>query len=359
MGKVGDTNDTDSHKTEYKRANMIIWTMGLSIVLILYVHTSLTPALPQMVTEFGVDYSVITWVLTAYLVAGASVTIVIGRLADLYGAKKMLLIVFICYTVGVTLAPLAQDIYTLIGLRILQGVAVALVPITIRIARDIVGEKKLPMAQGIILSMYQGGSAAGLVLGAAVVYFGGWQAVFYSAIPFSFLLLFLLWKLIPKVGTPTKIKKESEGANVEVKKQKFTDLVDIPGLITLILTVSTFMLTFTFLGMGSEGATNFWIFLAIAVVSLAAFLVIEKRSKKPLVNLKLAFGKIVFIANMIFLMLGIVQYLNFHHHTCSRSDTRAIWIRNGCPLCWIATIATSALICYSWPYSGFHGNQTW
>jgi MFS family permease len=264
-----------------------------------------------MVTEFGVDYSVITWVLTAYLVSGASVTIVIGRLADLYGAKKMLLIVFICYTVGVMLAPLAQDIYTLIGLRILQGVAVAVVPISIRIAREIVGEKKLPMAQGIILSMYQGGSAAGLVLGAAVVYFGGWQAVFLSAIPFSLVLLFLLWKLVPKVGVPISIKKEKEGAGVEVKKQKFTDLVDIPGLITLILTISSFMLTFTFLGMGPAQATLFWIFLAIAVVSLAAFLMIEKKSKKPLVNLKLAFGKIVFIANIIFLMLGIVQYLVF------------------------------------------------
>ena len=312
MGKVGDTNDTDSHKAEYKHANLIIWILGLSIVLILYVHTSLTPALPQMVTEFGVDYSVITWVLTAYLVSGASVTIVIGRLADLYGAKKMLLIVFICYTVGVMLAPLAQDIYTLIGLRVLQGVAVAVVPISIRIAREIVGEKKLPMAQGIILSMYQGGSAAGLVLGAAVVYFGGWQAVFISAIPFSLVLLFLLWKLVPKVGTPIAIKKEKEGAaDVEVKKQKFTDLVDIPGLITLILTISAFMLTFTFLGMGPEAATLFWVFLAIAVVSLAAFLMIEKRSKKPLVNLKLAFGRIVLIANMIFLMLGIVQYLVF------------------------------------------------
>src|SRR4249919_2850995 len=56
----------------------------------------------------------------------------------------------IYYTVGVILAPLAHDIYTLIGLRILQGVAVALVPVSIRIAREIVGEKKLPMAQGII-----------------------------------------------------------------------------------------------------------------------------------------------------------------------------------------------------------------
>src|SRR5215207_748841 len=68
--------------------------MGLSIVLVLYVHTSLAPAFPEMVEFFDTDYSVISWVLTAYMVSGASVTIVIGRLADMYGPKRMLLLVF-------------------------------------------------------------------------------------------------------------------------------------------------------------------------------------------------------------------------------------------------------------------------
>ena len=308
MAKVGDTNGADSHMPQYKHPNMILWMMGFSVVLVLYVHTSLTPALPLMVTEFNVDYSLVTWTLTAYLVSGAAVTIVIGRLADLYGAKKMLLIVFICYTIGVILAPFAQEFYTLIGLRILQGIAVALVPICVRIAREIFGEKKIPMAQMVILSMYQGGSALGLVLGAAVVAAGGWQGVFTSAIPFSLVLLFLLWKFVPKIGTPKISNDEKDG---KVKKQKFTQLVDIPGLITLILTIASFMLTFTFLGMGTEAASKFWTFLVIAVASLAAFLMIEKRSKIPLVNLKLAFGKIIFIANMIFLLLGIIQYLIF------------------------------------------------
>ena len=84
------------------------------------------------------------------------------------------------------------------GARILQGVAVALVPVSVRIARDLFPPAKFPYAQGMILSMYQGGSAIGLVLGAAVVYFAGWQGVFLSAIPFAFLFLFLLWKFIPK-----------------------------------------------------------------------------------------------------------------------------------------------------------------
>jgi MFS family permease len=278
--------------------------MGTSIILVLYVHTSLSPALPMMADDFDVDYSLVTWVLTAYLVSGAAVTIIIGRLADIYGAKKMLLAVFICYTVGVIFAPFTENFYTLIGLRVLQGVAVALVPVSVRIARDLYPPAKFPFAQGMILSMYQGGSAIGLVLGAAVVYFAGWQGVFLTAIPFSFLFLFLLWKFIPK-GAEEKIVKDTS-------RKHFSKIIDIPGLITLILTVSTFMLSITFLGGGTDQSIGlFWIFLAIGIISIVAFFVIEKRSKIPLVDLKLAFHRIIRVGNVIYLLLGIVQYIIF------------------------------------------------
>jgi MFS family permease len=89
--------------------------MGFSIILVLYVHTSLAPALPQMVEFFDSDYSVVSWVLTAYLVSGAAVTIIVGRLADMYGPKKMLILVFLCYCVGVLLAPFTQDILHIIS----------------------------------------------------------------------------------------------------------------------------------------------------------------------------------------------------------------------------------------------------
>ena len=284
--------------------------MGLSIVLVLYVHTSLAPAFPEMVEFFDTDYSVISWVLTAYMVSGAAVTIVIGRLADMYGPKKMLLLVFLCYIVGVILAPFTQDIYVLLALRALQGVAVAVVPIATRIARDIFPPEKFPMAQGTLLSMYQGGSAVGLVLGAAVVYFGGWQAVFLSAIPFSFLFLFLLWKFIPKVGKI--VPKVSEDKTIEDKYNKRAGkAIDIPGLITLILTVSTFMLSITFLGQGQESIGLFWVFLAIGIISIVSFFIIEKRSKIPLVDLKLAFHSIIRVGNISYLLLGIVQYIIF------------------------------------------------
>ena len=103
-----------------------------------------------MVEFFDTDYAVVSWVLTAYMIAGAASTIVIGKLADMYGAKKG-------PTVGTALAGFSQEIYTLLVLRVLQGIAVALVPISVRIARELYPLKKFPMAQGVILSMYQAG----------------------------------------------------------------------------------------------------------------------------------------------------------------------------------------------------------
>jgi MFS family permease len=292
-----------------KVATRSLWIMGVSIVLVLYVHTSLAPALTQMADYFDKDYAAISWVLTAYLVSGAAVTIVIGRLADTYGPKKMLLLVFACYTVGTILAGFATEFYTLIVLRIVQGVAVALVPVAVRIARDLFPPEKFPFAQGVILSMYQGGSAIGLVLGAAVVYYGGWQMVFFSAIPFSLVLLFLLWKVIPKISTaPLEGKDKSTSDTVPKRHGK---VIDIPGVITLVLTITTFMLAITFLGSGPSALGLFWTFLGIGVASILAFFFIEKRSEMPLINLKLAFHKIIRVGNISYLMLGIVQYIIF------------------------------------------------
>ena len=72
------------------------------------------------------------------------------------------------------------------------------------------------------------------------------------------------------------------------------------------------MLSITFLGAGSDESIGlFWIFLAIGIVSIVAFFMIEKRSKIPLVDLKLAFHRIIRVGNIIYLLIGVVQYIIF------------------------------------------------
>jgi MFS family permease len=150
--------------------------------------------------------------------------------------------------------------------------------------------------------MYQGGSAIGLVLGAAVVYYGGWQWVFYSAIPFALFFFFLLWKFIPKdsVGPPPKNTEDSDKV-----PRRHGRVIDILGVITMVLAICTFMLSITFLGKGKDFLDLFWIFLGIGIVSLAAYFIIEKRSQLPLVNLKLAFYRIIRVGNLSYLMLVV------------------------------------------------------
>ena len=67
-------NDDSTRKQEVvkvpKVASRALWIMGLAIILVLYVHTSLSPALTQMVTYFDSDYGTVSWVFTAYLVSG-------------------------------------------------------------------------------------------------------------------------------------------------------------------------------------------------------------------------------------------------------------------------------------------------
>ena len=176
----------------------------------------------------------------------------------------MLLLVFLCYTVGTILAGFAAtEFYTLLIFRIIQGVAVALVPVAVRIARDLFPPEKFPFAQGVILSMYQGGSAVGLHLERLlfILVAGRWSS--FQPYQFHSYSYSCFGRLFPK---SQQVLQEGKGNDSAPKRHG--KVIDIPGVITMAITTSTFMLCFTFLGKGSEGVVLFWTFLAIGVASM-------------------------------------------------------------------------------------------
>ena len=112
----------------------------------------------------------------------------------------------------------------------------------------------------------------------------------------------------PQSSAVPNVAEDKDGKDIPKRHGK---AIDIPGVITLVLTVSTFMLAITFLGKGAGSLGLFWTFLAIGVTSIIAFFMIEKRSEIPLINLKLAFHRIIRVGNIGYLMLGVVQYIIF------------------------------------------------
>src|ERR1700716_4318416 len=79
-------------------------------LLTMYGETMLLPAITDLVTNCEIAYNTSSWILTAYLITGAVMTPIAGRLSDIYGKKRILLIIMIIYAIGVSIAGFATNI---------------------------------------------------------------------------------------------------------------------------------------------------------------------------------------------------------------------------------------------------------
>ncbi|MGB7634712.1 MAG: MFS transporter, partial [Nitrososphaeraceae archaeon] len=160
-------------------------------------HTSLSPAIPAIADDFDVDQALASWVMSIYMITGAVMTILIGRFSDIFGAKKMLLLMMVIYTAATAVAGFSQDISTLLTIRAIQGIAIANTPIALKIIRDQFPKGKFSIGQSIVTSAYSGGMALGVVLGPIIVASIGWQSIFFMCAPIAAILLFLSWRVLP------------------------------------------------------------------------------------------------------------------------------------------------------------------
>jgi MFS family permease len=113
------------------------------------------------------------------MITGAVMTILIGRFSDIFGARKMLLLMMVIYTAATAAAGFARDIATLLTIRAIQGIAIANTPIALKIIRDQFPKGKFSIGQSIVTSAYSGGMAIGVVLGPIIVATIGWQSIFF------------------------------------------------------------------------------------------------------------------------------------------------------------------------------------
>jgi MFS family permease len=241
------------------------------------------------------------------MVSGAVMTVIMGRLSDLVGAKKMLMLMMTCFTVGTILAPFAHDISTLIIIRVIQGIAVASTPISTKIIRDQFPRAKFTIGLSVYLSAYSGGMALGAVLGPVVAAGAGWQANFYFCAPIAAILTFVSWRYV-HVDESQKILDTAKDP-MDIPSKTKRPRLDVIGIVTMSVTIVSFLIAITFSGSIATNLMGFLIPLIIGVIFLVLFLIVEKQVKSPLVNLKLVFQPVILVGNIIMLMFGILQYI--------------------------------------------------
>lgn len=318
--------------------------------MVMYAETMLIPAIPDLIGHFHVSYGMSSWILTSYLIAGAVMTPIAGKLSDIYGRKKILLIIMVIYAIGVSMAGFASDIYFMIFARAIQGVGMSMFPIAFGMIRDQFPREKISIGQGVITSMFASGAVIGLTVGGIIVQDYGWQTTFFTIIPIAIALLLIIWRFIHV----TDIKEEDqsqkrsrilEGENVSKTRNtrnsndkrafsKASNQIDIKGAIALAITVTSFLLVLTLLETSgsnlhaasiangnansndnlpsnANSSSNILPFLIIGIIALVSFVIIERREKYPLVDFRLMLNKSILPANLIIMLVGFSMFMVF------------------------------------------------
>jgi MFS family permease len=281
---------------------IILSCLGL---IVMFDETMILPAIPDFIRDFNISYSTSSWLLSTYIIAAAVMTPIGGKLSDIYGKKKILLIVMAIYTVGIMAGRFATEFEFMLAARAAQGVGMAMFPIAFGIIREVLPENKLAIGQTIFSSTFSGGAVVGLVGGAAIIQNFGWQATFLAILPVSIALWLIIVRFVhvqsPAAAAAAAAIEVGEG-NDNLSNDR---TIDIKGTLALAATIISFLAGITFLeSSNSSVGTGYQVagLFAASGVSLAAFIVIEKRVRSPLLDFKLMTSK-SFLPPTIILML--------------------------------------------------------
>jgi MFS family permease len=262
-------------------------------ILIIYVETMIIPALPILAREFDVPLADTSWVITVFLLVGASTSPVLGRLGDIHGKKRLLLVIMGVYTASLLAAAYAPNLGTLILLRAVQGTGFAMMPITLGIVRDIFPPRKMGVAQGVISTMFGVGGSLGLFAGASITQSFGWRTTYTSILPFAVLLFLAILLVVKPSGVRHRVR------------------IDYAGAALLMATILPLLYAIVRLPEWGPGDARVWILAAAFAFFAALFLAHERRAKAPLIDLKLLRNRDILVTNLVAVTVGFGMFTLF------------------------------------------------
>ena len=245
-------------------------------------------ALPTIARVLGVDIGLIQWVVLAYLLAITGLVVTAGRAADLWGTKPIFLTGLLTFTAGSALGALAPGIWWLIAARAVQGVGAALMLAAGQaIVADLFGEGERGRALAWLHVAASAGFAAGPTLGGVLVEHLSWRAVFVVNLPVGVGTSIAAARVLPWGG------------------RRAGETFDIPGAVTLTAGLLALVLGLSgapTIGWGSVEVVGL---LLTAAVLLSVFMLVELRSRQPIVDLTL-FRRGPFTAGLLAAFLTFV-----------------------------------------------------
>ncbi len=273
----------------------IVFTMGglmLALFLSSLDQTIVSTAMPRIVTDLG-GFDRFTWITTAYLVASTTFVPIVGRLSDLYGRKSFFLGGIIIFLVGSVLAGSSQTMDQLIGFRALQGLGGgAIMAMSFTTVGDLFSPQERGKYQGYLAAVFGLSSVIGPTLGGVITDFLSWNWIFYVNVPLGLIVVVLFVRFFPNLR-PRKRQRR----------------LDYAGMVLLVATVVPLLV-----GLSLAGVNYAWLspqvigVLALALVMLAAFIVVERRAADPIMPPQIFSNRIVSISIAAVFITGFAMF---------------------------------------------------
>jgi MFS family permease len=268
----------------------IIYTLAGTGLIAAFMQTLVTPILPELPVLLNSTAADTSWVLTATLLA-ASVSIPIsGRLGDMYGKRRVILVLLAILTVGSIIAATSNTVIPMIVGRSFQGIGLGVISLGISVLRDVIHPKNLGGAVALVSATLGIGGAVGLPVAALIADNLSWHYLFWLATALSVLAFIAVFAIVPVSTLRT-------GGTFD-----FVGAIGLGvGLVGILLAVSKG----TEWGWGSPMTLGLLIGGALVLIGWGFY---ELHHAYPLIDLRVAARRPVLLTNLTSISIGFAFF---------------------------------------------------
>ncbi|MBL1077289.1 MFS transporter [Nocardia sp. 2] len=276
--------------TPPRSSTVIVGVLAAAGIVVSLMQTLVIPLIPQLPHLLGASAADASWAITATLLAGAVATPVAGRLGDMYGKRRMLLVSLVLLVAGSTLCAVSDSLVPMVCGRALQGMAAGVIPLGISIMRDELPVERLAAATALMSASLGVGGALGLPAAAFLAEHTDWHVLFWTSAALGAVVTVLVVALVPESAQRTGGRFDALGA-----------LLLSAALICLLLAVSKGA------SWGWGSALTLGLFAA-AAVALPVWGRWELKVAEPLVDLRTTLRKQVLLTNIASAVFGFAMF---------------------------------------------------
>ncbi len=275
------------------RPSLVFAVLALSVGSFATLQSLVVPVLPVIQSDLHTTTVGVTWTMTAWLIAAAVATPLLGRVGDLVGKRRVFVLALLAVALGSVIAAVAPSIGVLIAGRVVQGLGGAMFPLAFGIIRDEFPARRLPSAIGAIASIIAVGGGLGTVLAGPLADALSWRGLFLLPVALTVTAAVLALAFVPE--SPTRA---TGGVN------PWSALLLSGWLVALLLPLSTGA------QWGWSSPVTIGLF-ALAALLVAAWTAVELRSRHPLVDMRLMREPGVWSMNAAAIFVGAAMFAVF------------------------------------------------